>query len=224
MKAMVLAAGRGERMGSLTNRIPKPLTRIKNSTLIEHNILRIKESGIDEIVINISWLGSQIKDHLGDGEKLGIKITYLDEGNEMLGTGGGIYNALEFLGEDPFWLVNSDIYTDYSIDTNKELNNDNLAHLILVPNPSYHRSGDFHLVNDKVTTSSGVKPLTYSGMSIISPQLFADSNSGVFPLEPLLESAASSGLISGECFNGFWTDVGTQERLKILESLLNSNE
>ena len=223
MKAMILAAGRGERMKHLTNFTPKPLTRINGKTLIEYNILKIKQSGINEIAVNICWLGSQIKNYIGTGNKYGVKITYFDEGNQMLGTGGGIYNALNFFGDEPFWLINSDVFSDYRIDIEKELINKH-AHLVLVKNPEHHKVGDFYLNNDQVYFKEGSKPYTYSGISIISPKLFENCKSGVFPLEPILNDAASKGKISGEYYDGTWIDVGTPERLKFIQTYLRGTK
>tara|TARA_B100001113_G_scaffold325449_1_gene297749 strand:- start:358 stop:1035 length:678 start_codon:yes stop_codon:yes gene_type:complete len=214
MKAMILAAGRGERMGELTNTIPKPLTRISNSTLIEQNIRRIRKSGIKDIIINVSWLGNKIIDHLGDGSKYDVKISFSDEGNNMLGTGGGILNALNLLDENPFWLVNADLYSDYSIDTNMHLANDDLAHLVLVDNPKHHPDGDYFLKKGRISVSNTVMPLTFSGISMISPKIFKNIKEKVFPLEPILNRYASKNKISGEHFKGTWIDVGTQKRLK----------
>ena len=217
MKAMILAAGRGQRMGELTNVTPKPLTKISDITLIEHNILRIKNSGIKEIVINVSWLGQQIIDYLGDGKSYGVDLIFSNEEENMLGTGGGILNAIELLGNNPFWLVNADLYSDYSINLNKKLENNDLAHLILVDNPKHHKAGDYFLKNNRVIHGKGIKPFTYSGMSLISPKLFENCKEKIFPLEPLLNEYASLNKISGEYFHGGWTDVGTKERLESIK-------
>ena len=217
MKAMILAAGRGQRMGELTNVTPKPLTKISDITLIEHNILRIKNSGIKEIVINVSWLGQQIIDYLGDGKSYGVDLIFSNEEENMLGTGGGILNAIELLGNNPFWLVNADLYSDYSINLNKKLENNDLAHLILVDNPKHHKAGDYFLKNNRVIYGKGIKPFTYTGMSLISPKLFENCKEKIFPLEPLLNEYASLNKISGEYFHGGWTDVGTKERLESIK-------
>jgi MurNAc alpha-1-phosphate uridylyltransferase len=218
MKAMILAAGRGSRMGNLTIDTPKPLTRVGKSTLIEHNILRLKKAEIVDIFINISYLGNQVKEHLKTGKHLGVNITYLDEKENMLGTGGGILNALNFLGEDPFWLVNADLYSDYNIPLDFILEPRFLAHLILVPNPEHNNNGDFFLKNNIVSVGDGKKPHTFSGISLLSPKLFADVNEKKFPLEPLLETNAEAGFISGEFYSGLWSDIGTRKRLNSIES------
>ena len=221
MKAMILAAGRGQRMGSLTKTTPKPLTKVNGTTLIELNIIRLKNAGIEDIFINISWLGDQIRSLLGNGDNLGVKITFLDEKDNMLGTGGGILNALDNIGDEPFWLLNADVYSDFPINASKQLDLNTLAHLILVKNPIHHSSGDFFLKRNNVEAGEGQKPYTYSGMSIISPLLFSECVDKIFPLEPILEDYALRGNITGELHNGIWTDVGTQDRLLALEKYLN---
>lgn len=218
MKAMILAAGRGQRMGELTNVIPKPLTKISNMTLIEHNILRIKKSGIKDIIINVSWLGNKIIDYLGDGKSYGVNLIFSNEEENMLGTGGGILNAIDLLGDSPFWLVNADLYSNFCINPNKKLENDDLAHLVLVDNPKHHEQGDFFLKNSRTRTGKGKKPYTYSGMSLISPKIFQNCKEKIFPLEPILDEYANRDKISGEYFSGEWTDVGTKERLESIKS------
>ena len=222
MKAMILAAGRGQRMGSLTMHKPKPLTILNGRTLIEYNLLRIIKADIKEVIINLSWLGDQIRDYLGDGKKWDINIRYIDEGSKMLGTGGGVLNALSILGDDPFWLVNSDIYTNYEIDRNIKLNDKYFGHLVLVNNPDHHLQGDFSLVNDKVSPISNLNKnsLTFSGISLLTSKIFQGIRKEVFQLGPLLEKRASEGLISGESFAGHWFDVGSKDRLNTLDSLI----
>jgi len=220
MKAMILAAGRGSRMGNLTENTPKPLTKIGNATLIEHNIKRLKSSGIIDICINVSYLGYKIKNHLKNGSHLGVNIKYFDESKKMLGTGGGILNALSFLGKNPFWLVNADLFSDFIIPSQKKLKNNVKGHLILVKNPDHNPGGDFDLIDDKVSFYEGDKPLTYSGMSLLSPKLFSSINKKIFPLEPILEKNAFNGSLSGEYFTGNWCDVGTKERLDSIQELI----
>lgn len=223
MKAMILAAGRGSRMGDLTNDIPKPLTKIGKLTLIEHNILRLKNSGIYEICINVSYLGNKIKEYLKSGNHLGVNIHYLDETKQMLGTGGGILNALNFLGDDPFWLVNADLYSDYEIPNKKKLKPSLEGHLILVPNPPHNSDGDFCLEGDNVYLSHEKNFYTYSGISLLSPKLFKNIRKKIFSLEPLLESKADDRCLSGEFYDGFWLDVGTKERLNFIHQKINNH-
>jgi len=221
MKAMILAAGRGERMGALTQTTPKPLTKITHHTLIEHNILRLKEAGITDLVINISWLGKKIKRYLGNGSNLGVSIEYMDESDQMLGTGGGVFNALHHLGDKPFWLINADIYSNYKIKPSFKLEEADMGHLILVSNPAHNSSGDFSLDKSRVIYPPNNKSLTFSGMSILSPKIFSKCNNRIFPLEPLLEKFAKENRISGEENKEFWIDVGTQDRLDILKAKLD---
>ncbi len=211
---MILAAGRGKRMGSVSNTNPKPLTKINKFTLIELNILKIKKSGIKKIIINVSWLGKLIKNHVGDGKRYGIKIVYSDEGNNILGTGGGINKALSKLGNKPFWLINADIFTTYKIKNNFYLPKNKLCHLVLVNNPPHNQNGDFDLDQGSIVyNSSRKKKYTFSGMSVISPKLFQGIRKKKFALEPLLRDAAKSKNASGEIFKGTWIDVGTKLRL-----------
>lgn len=211
MKAMILAAGRGERMRPLTDRVPKPLLVVRGRPLIEHHIVALARAGITELVINLGWLGERIRDQLGDGRHLGVSIAWSEEGFPPLETGGGIRHALPLLGSAPFWLVNGDVYCDYPFDLH-ELDPRVLAHLVLVPNPAHNPAGDFGLANGRVRNEAPGR-LTYSGLAIIHPGLLADQSPGRFPLAPLLRAAAERGEVSGEFFSGRWSDVGTPERL-----------
>ena len=221
MKAMILAAGRGERMGELTQNIPKPLINVGNTTLLEHNLCRIKDAGINDVVINISWLGKKISDYL-ENLDLDLNLTILDESNKMLGTGGGIKNALPYLGSDPFYLVNADVYSDYKIDIAKCLLPNTLGHLVLVSNPKHHVRGDFCLNDGFLSVDVVPRPLTFSGISLLSPNLLDKYIDDIFPLEPVLEKAASKGHLTGEVYNGLWIDVGNLERLNRVE-VINNN-
>lgn len=210
MKAMILAAGKGERMRPLTLHTPKPLLPVAGVPLIEYHIRALQRAGITELVINHAWLGEQIETHLGDGAALGVSIQYSAEG-EPLETGGGIFKALPLLGESPFVLVNGDVWTDYDF-TRLRQPLAGLAHLVLVDNPSHHPEGDFGLIEGQVTEQAATR-LTYSGMAIVHPQLFAGCEAGAFKLAPLLRHAMSVGQVSGEHYQGYWVDVGTVERL-----------
>ncbi|MFI8483359.1 N-acetylmuramate alpha-1-phosphate uridylyltransferase MurU [Pseudomonas sp. NPDC078700] len=220
MKAMILAAGKGERMRPLTLHTPKPLVRAAGVPLIEYHINALAKAGFTELVINHAWLGQQIENHLGDGSRFGVSIRYSAEG-EPLETGGGIYRALPLLGDEPFLVVNGDVFTDYNFaDLHKPI--DGLAHLVLVDNPQHHTQGDFNLQQDN-TVRDGVKGqscLTYSGIAVLSAQLFAGCEPKAFKLAPLLREAMTKGLVSGEHFVGRWIDVGTHERLADVEQLL----
>ncbi|MBD9427322.1 nucleotidyltransferase family protein [Pseudomonas sp. PDM15] len=219
MKAMILAAGKGERLRPLTLHTPKPLVRAGGIPLIEFHVRALAAAGFSELVINHAWLGQQIEDYLGDGSRFGLRITYSAEG-EPLETGGGIFKALPLLGEEPFLVINGDIWTDYDFATlRRPLQG--LAHLVLVDNPSHHPSGDFCLQDDRVADAADRESsFTYSGMAVLHPRLFAGCQPGAFKLAPLLRAAMADGQVTGEYFAGRWVDVGTHERLADVERLL----
>ncbi|MFP6851125.1 MAG: nucleotidyltransferase family protein [Pseudomonas sp.] len=223
MKAMILAAGKGERLRPLTLHTPKPLVRAAGVPLIEYHVRALAAAGFTELVINHAWLGQQIEDYLGDGARFGVSIVYSAEG-EPLETGGGIFQALPLLGEQPFVLVNGDIFTNYPFaELRRPLTG--LAHLVLVANPDHHAGGDFCLQAGQVSDAQeGQRNLTYSGMAVLSSDLFAGCQSGAFKLAPLLRKAMAAGRVSGEQFAGCWVDVGTHERLAEVERLLEARE
>lgn len=211
MKAMILAAGKGERMRPLTLHTPKPLLSVAGKALIEYHIDALARAGCTELVINHAWLGLQIEQALGDGGQYGVRIRYSPE-PEPLETGGGIFRALPLLGDDPFVVVNGDVWTDYDFSAlPRQL--DGLAHLVLVDNPGHHPQGDFVLERGRVL-DEGQPRFTYSGMAVLSPALFAGCSAGAFKLAPLLRSAMQAGRVSGEHYAGRWLDVGTVERLQ----------
>lgn len=220
MKAMILAAGKGERLRPLTLHTPKPLIRAAGVPLIEYHVRALRQAGFDELVINHAWLGQQIEDYLGDGSRFGLSIRYSAEG-EPLETGGGIFKALSLLGGEHFLVVNGDVFTDYPFASLRDKTS-MLAHLVLVSNPAHHVQGDFCLHEDgRVTEAAdGGARLTYSGIAVLSPELFAKCSSGAFKLAPLLRDAMARGLVSGEHYQGCWIDVGTHERLEQVERLL----
>jgi len=217
MKAMILAAGRGERMRPLTDHTPKPLLRVAGRTLIEYHMAALAAAGFDEIVINHAHLGTQIERALGDGSRYGVRISYSAEG-EALETGGGILRALPLLGPSPFLVVNGDVWTDFPYERLRR-EPAGLAHLVLVDNPPHHPQGDFALV-DGLVQPQGERLLTFSGLGIYRPQLFAGCEPGRFPLAPLLRRAMAGGEVSGEYYEGRWLDVGTPQRLAELEQML----
>jgi MurNAc alpha-1-phosphate uridylyltransferase len=217
MKAMILAAGRGQRMRPLTDSIPKALLQVGGRPLIEYHIEALAAAGIREIVVNLAWLGGQLADYLGDGERYGISIAYSNEGTSALETGGGIFRALKLLGDQPFWVVNSDVHTEYAFRL-PGLQAGMLAHLVLIPNPAHNPAGDFALDQGRVR-NSGDPAYTYSGIGLFSPALFAGQSDGIFPLAPLLRLAADNEQLSGELYTGRWADVGTPERLAAVDSL-----
>jgi len=219
MKAMILAAGKGERMRPLTLHTPKPLVPVAGQPLIEYHLRALAAAGVSEVVINHAWLGQQIEDHLGDGSRFGLSIRYSAEG-EPLETGGGIFKALPMLGEAPFLLVNGDVWSDYDFrQLNKPL--EGLAHLVLVDNPGHHGRGDFRLQGAQVVDGDDAPgTLTFSGISVLDPALFASCQPGAFKLAPLLRQAMAQGKVTGERHGGLWVDVGTLERLAEVERLI----
>lgn len=211
MIAMILAAGRGERMRPLTDTVPKPLLEVAGKPLIVHQIEALGLAGIEMIVINTGRLGDQIQYHLGTGESFGVSILYSEEGDEPLETAGGIVKALPLLGNEPFIVTNADIYTDFDYLTLPELVDSN-AHLVLVDNPPHNPEGDFAL-EDGQLQNEGPQRLTYSGIGLYSPRLFKNCALGKLPLAPLLRQSAQENRLSGQSFTGFWRDIGTPERL-----------
>lgn len=222
MKAMILAAGKGERMRPLTLTTPKPLVRAAGVPLIEYHLRALAAAGFNEIVINHAWLGQQIEDHLGDGSRFGLSIQYSPEG-EPLETGGGIFRALSLLGDDAFLVVNGDIWTDYDFSVLHQPIN-GLAHLVLADNPPHHPKGDFTLIDGKVQDGEpDAQTLTYSGIAVLHPQLFDGCSDGAFKLAPLLRNAMANGEVTGERLKGHWVDVGTYERLAEAEALIEAS-
>jgi len=211
MRAMILAAGRGERMRPLTDQTPKPLLKVGGKPLIQYHIEALRDAGFRELVVNHAHLGNQIVERLGDGAQFGVHIDYSAEAEGALETGGGIKQALPLLGEQPFLVINGDIWTDYPY---QQLYHEpeGLAHLVLIDNPPHHPEGDFQL-NGRRLTVEGKRKLTFSGIGLYQPDLFADSPDGAFPLAPLLRGAMQAGQVSGEYFQGRWLDIGTPQRL-----------
>ncbi|TNF91238.1 MAG: nucleotidyltransferase family protein [Gammaproteobacteria bacterium] len=217
MKAMILAAGRGERLRPLTDHLPKPLHEVGGKPLIVHHLEALSAAGLVDIVINLSWLGEQIRERLGDGADYGLRIEYSEE-PEALETAGGVRQALPLLGER-FIVVNADIYTDY--DFSRLYNCDSLAHLVLVPNPAHNANGDFTLT-DSIVGNDGAPCYTFSGIAQYRRQFFDHLAPGKRALAPLLRAAAERGQVTGELYDGDWTDIGTAERLAALNRSNNS--
>ena len=213
MKAMILAAGRGERLRPLTDSKPKPLLEVRGKPLIVHHLDALAAAGFEEIVINLSWLGEQIRDHLGDGEKFGVSIAYSEE-HEALETAGGIQQALPLLGEC-FVVVNGDVYCDYDFSGLRNL--DSLAHLVLVENPDHNPGGDFGLDGSRVR-NNGTPSYTFSGIARYRREFFSGLLPGKQALAPLFRVAADEDRLSGELFRGSWVDIGTVERLQSLNA------
>ena len=219
MKAMILAAGRGERMRPLTDTTPKPLLKVAGRPLIEYHLERLAAADVTEVVINHAWLGEQIETALGTGERWGLRISYSPE-LQPLETGGGILQALPLLGDEPFLVVNGDVWCDYPFQR-LPVQPDGIAHLVLVDNPSHLPQGDFALRDGRLY-SAGERRLTYSGIGVYRAELFDGCTRGRFPLAPLLHSAVREGSIAGELYTGRWVDVGTPERLHKLNDEIAS--
>lgn len=216
MRAIVLAAGRGERMRPLTDMTPKPLLPVGGKPLIAYHLEALARAQIHDVVINLSWLGDRIRTALGDGSRYGVRIAYSDEGPVALETAGGIFNALPLLGSDPFLVVNGDIWTD--IDFGRlVLEEDAHARLVLAPNPVHHPRGDFGLEGDFIVERETDR-YTYSGVGLYRSAFFAGCTSGRFPLLPLLRRAIASRRLRGQIHRGDWCDVGSPERLAELEN------
>ncbi|NBC48681.1 MAG: NTP transferase domain-containing protein, partial [Gammaproteobacteria bacterium] len=219
MKAMILAAGRGERMRPLTDQRPKPLLEAGGKPLIIHQIERLRAAGFSELVINHAHLGGQIEQALGDGRALGVAIRYSPEGQgQALETGGGIHHALPLLGDGPFLVVNGDTWCDLDYRALRIAPAD-LAQIVLVDNPSHHPDGDFALQDGRVT-DAGSPRLTFAGIGVYRPALFAACAPGAFPLAPLLRAAIAAGRCGGLHHRGHWLDIGTPERLQGLDTML----
>jgi MurNAc alpha-1-phosphate uridylyltransferase len=222
MKVMLLAAGRGERMRPLTDACPKPLLPVAGKPLVVWQLERLVAAGFSEVVINLSWLGEQIAAALGDGSRHGVSITYSREPWPALETGGGIFNALPLLGSEPFLLVNGDVFCDADLAALTIATGD-LAQLLLVSNPDHHPRGDFWLTRAgriEAQQAGDAERLTYSGLAVLRPELFAGAAAGRFPLLPLLERAREAGRLGGRRHGGAWLDVGTPERLARLDAEL----
>lgn len=233
---MILAAGRGERLRPLTDQTPKPLLQIGGKALIEYHIENLVRSGINEIVINLSYLGEKIRTALGEGDRWGSKILYSEEGEPALETGGGIFHALPLLGNSPFIVVNGDIWTDFPFSDlleqlPKQLSEKPkvLAHLVLAKNPEHHPHGDFVLdegrVHGDVKRHGNGKgqSLTFTGVGVYDPALFSSCTEERFPLAPLLRKAMDSGQVTGQSYNGMWMDIGTRQRLDELDAFLKAS-
>ncbi|HKL49986.1 MAG TPA: nucleotidyltransferase family protein [Wenzhouxiangellaceae bacterium] len=216
MRAMILAAGRGERMRPLTDRIPKPLLEAGGKPLIVHQIERLRAAGIGQLVINLAWRGAMIEDALGDGAALGVQIRYSREPEGALETAGGIRHALSLLGDDPFLVINSDVHCDFPLAGLTAMAPATHAHLVLVDNPAHHPQGDFALSRGRVLLA-GEPRFTYSGIAVFRPAMFAGLSPGFRKLRPVLEKAIAANRVSGEHHAGTWFDIGTPERLDRLD-------
>jgi N-acetyl-alpha-D-muramate 1-phosphate uridylyltransferase len=220
MKAMILAAGRGERLRPLTDRMPKALINAGGKPLLAWHLERLRRAGVGEVVINVSHLAAQITERFGSGAEYGLAVRWSHEA-QALETAGGIAQALALLGAAPFLLVNADIWCDYEFSgLHSHRLGPHLAHLVLVPNPAHHREGDFSL--DGAAVGTGPAPrYTYAGIAVLSPEIVTGIRPGdKAPLGPVLKAAAARGAITGELHRGVWRDIGTAERLAGLQAML----
>jgi len=217
--AMVLAAGRGERMRPLTDTLPKPLAGVCGKPLIVHHLEKLARLGVRTVVINLAWLGARLREALGDGAAWGLSIRYSDEGEQALDVGGGIFRALPWLGAGPFLVVSADIYTDLDFAT-LGIADEAWAQLLLVPNPVHHPRGDFDLIQQRVVEPAdpqASRPWTYAGIGLFRPALFEDCRPGRFPLMPALRRAIARGRLHGQTYSGQWSNVGTLAQLNALQ-------
>jgi len=220
MFAMILAAGRGERMRPLTDHCPKPLLCVNDKSLIEYHLEQFRQTQITDVVINHAWLGHLIPQALGDGNRWGLAINYSDEKACALETAGGIKKALSIINDDYFMVVNGDIWTDFDFSTlPKKLDDGVLAHLVLVENPPQHQRGDFAL-NKHWLQNEGEEKFTFSGIAVYHRRFFEGLNEGSVALGPIIREHIKKRQVTGEFYRGHWFDIGTPERLKQLDSML----
>jgi MurNAc alpha-1-phosphate uridylyltransferase len=221
MRAMILAAGRGERLRPLTDTTPKPLLDIDGHSLIEHHLQRLASAGFREVVINLAHLGHLIRDTLGNGSRWGLNIHYSSEPVGALDTGGGILQALPLLGASPFAIINGDVFSHYPLARLRAIKCSH-AHLILVPNPAHNPDGDFDLQAGRVIAKTGdpdkQAPYTFSGISVYHPRFFDASSDGRFSVVPMLQDAMALQQVTGEIYTGVWHDIGYRERLESLRA------
>jgi len=219
MRAMILAAGRGARLRPLTDQTPKPLIEVGGQSLISYHLEQLAQAGFREIVINISHLSEQIESALGEGSEWGLKIQYSAEPENALDTGGGIQQALQWLGKAPFAVINADVFTDYPLARLRAVKCDH-AHLIMVPNPAHHPKGDWGVKGGRMDPDLEPRH-TFSGISVYNPRFFDDSTAGRFSVVPMLVDAARQKQVTAELYTGDWHDIGTLERLENLRNRHN---
>lgn len=216
MIAMILAAGRGERLRPVTDSVPKALVEVRGESLLERHLKAVASAGIETVVINLGWLGEQIVERIGSGSRFGLNVVYSPEGDNVLETGGGIHRALPLLGGEAFLVINADILTDMPLPV-ATLDADDDAHLVLVPTPAHKNSSDFDLRDGRVRNAA-TPGYTFSGVALYRPEFFAACRPGRFPLAPMLRAAADADSLSGSLYAGLWRDVGTPARLTELNA------
>lgn len=219
MRAMILAAGRGERLRPLTDATPKPLISVGAKPMIEYHLENLAAAGFSEVVINTGHLGEQLPTALGNGRRFGLNIQYSEEPPEALETGGGIFNALPLLGNAPFTVISGDIWCDFDLHALRNVKCD-YAHLVMVPNPAHHPNGDLSLHYGRLR-SQGPNRCTFSGIAVYHPRLFAASSPGRWRITSLLMETADQHLVTGQLHHGAWFDSGTPERLQALRKYLD---
>jgi len=208
-------------MRPLTDVTPKPLLRAGSKRLIEYHLINLAKAGFTDVVINIAWLGQKIIEELGSGEKYNINISYSNEGDQALETGGGIFNALPLLGEEPFLVVNGDVWTDYPFENLRSFQLKDKAHLILINNPEHNPEGDFSISDGRLLNGANDR-FTFSGIGIYSKEFFMAGSNGKYPLAPMIRHYIDTDEISGEVYEGKWIDIGTPQRLESLTNLLSA--
>lgn len=225
MKAMILAAGRGERMRPLTDTAPKPLLPVGGKPLIQYHIEALAAAGVHDIVINLAWHGDLLRNALGNGARFGVRLVYSDEGSQALETGGGIFKALPLLGPAPFLVVSGDIWTDYPLAQlltrlDGPASADDVAHFVVVPNPEFHCRGDFGLRDGRMQADG--ERCTYANLGVFRPDFFAGCTGGRFALAPLMFEWIAKQRVSGELYQGRWHNVGTPTQLARLDQTLRA--
>jgi N-acetyl-alpha-D-muramate 1-phosphate uridylyltransferase len=219
---MILAAGRGERMRPLTDQLPKPLLSVAGKPLLQYHIETLAAAGIRDIVINLAWKGAMIREVLGDGASLGAHLTYSDEGDTALETGGGVFKALPLLGEEPFIVVSGDIWTDFPLGRLVDgLRPEDVAHFVVVPNPDFHTRGDFALSKGRLVPEG--PRYTYANIGVFRPEFFAGCKPGKFAIAPLMFEWIARDRVSGELYEGRWRNVGTPQQLHQLDQELRAS-
>jgi N-acetyl-alpha-D-muramate 1-phosphate uridylyltransferase len=221
-KAMILAAGRGERMRPLTDSMPKPLLRVAGKPLLQYHLESLRAAGIKDVVINLAWQGEKIREYFGDGARYGLAIQYSEETPNALETAGGIFRALPYLRPAPFIAINGDIFCDFPLAT-LDIGADDWAHLVMVPNPPQHRHGDFGCAAGRALQDAQQR-FTFSGIAIYREEFFANCVDGAFPLRPLLVRAMQQGRCGAELYTGVWEDVGTPQRLATLDARVTASD
>ena len=216
MNAMILAAGRGERLRPLTDMTPKALVEVRGQSMLERHLQALAAAGVETVVINLGWLGEQIMERIGSGSRFGLQVVYSPEDDNVLETGGGIHRALPMLGKLPFLVVNADIYTDMPMPA-ADLDADTMGKLILVPTPEEKKHGDFGIDGTRLR-NSGDLAFTFSGVAVYRPEFFADCKPGRFSIVPMLRAAADADQLAAEVYSGSWSDIGTAESLAALNN------